>query len=148
LNHNSWLVFHCSYHCSSCPFTTPATPGTTARINGHKSTEQQQQQQQQQQKQQPAQQTFTILIAIEKSQHLCVIDLICQSLRLLAKQIGNCEILAVCPDSSLLQLCNGQQQQKLQQQQQQNNNSDHPVSLKFIPPDLSDCTKGSQRKMI
>jgi len=99
-----------------------ATPGTTATINGHKSTEQQQQ------KQQPAQQTFTILIAIEKSQHLCVIDLICQSLRLLAKQIGNCEILAVCSDSSLLQLCNEQQQQK---QRQQNNNSDHPVSFEF-----------------
>ncbi|KMY98161.1 uncharacterized protein Dsimw501_GD14028, isoform F [Drosophila simulans] len=120
---------------SSCPFTAPATPGTTATINGHKSTEQQQQQQQQ--KQQPAQQTFTILIAIEKSQHLCVIDLICQSLRLLAKQIGNCEILAVCPDSSLLQLCNGQQQQKLQQQQQQqNNNSDHPEPSSPSPVDL------------
>ncbi|XP_017066733.1 uncharacterized protein LOC108104909 isoform X2 [Drosophila eugracilis] len=115
---------------STCPFATPTTPGTTATINGHKSSEQQQQQQQQKQKQQPAQQTFTILIAIEKSQHLCVIDLICQSLRLLAKQIGNCEILAICPDSSLLQLCNEQQQQKQQQQQQQqqqqNNNSDHP----------------------
>ncbi|XP_032309629.1 uncharacterized protein LOC6493522 isoform X2 [Drosophila ananassae] len=121
---------------SSCP--TPTTPGTTATINGHKSAEQQQQQQQQQlqhqqhhlqqqhqqqQKQQPhpAQQTFTILIAIEKSQHLCVIDLICQSLRLLAKQIGNCEILAVCAEASLLQLCNEQQQQKLK-----NNNSDRP----------------------
>ncbi|KAI8040290.1 hypothetical protein M5D96_006230, partial [Drosophila gunungcola] len=113
-------------HDDSCSLYTPTTPGTTATINGHKSAEQLQQQQQQQQqqlKQQPAQQTFTILIAIEKSQHLCVIDLICQSLRLLAKQIGNCEILAVCPDSSLLQLCNEQQQQK---QQQQNNNSDHP----------------------
>ncbi|XP_017027588.1 pleckstrin homology domain-containing family G member 4B isoform X1 [Drosophila kikkawai] len=105
---------------SSCPRSTPTTPGTTATINGHKSAEQLQQQQQQQQQQQPAQQTFTILIAIEKSQHLCVIDLICQSLRLLAKQIGNCEILAICSDPSLLQLCNEQQQQK-----QQNNNSDH-----------------------
>ncbi|KAH8293553.1 hypothetical protein KR054_001484 [Drosophila jambulina] len=105
---------------SSCPRSTPATPGTTATINGHKSAEQLQQQQQQQQ---PAQQTFTILIAIEKSQHLCVIDLICQSLRLLAKQIGNCEILAICSDPSLLQLCNEQQQQK-----QQNNNSDHQPS--------------------
>ncbi|XP_043065127.1 uncharacterized protein LOC108086975 isoform X2 [Drosophila ficusphila] len=127
---------------SSCPFSPPATPGTTATINGHKSAEQlqqqqqqqqQQHQQQQQQKQQPAQQTFTILIAIEKSQHLCVIDLICQSLRLLAKQIGNCEILAVCADSSLLQLCNEQQQQK---QQQQNNNSDHPKPSTPSPADL------------
>ncbi|XP_044250602.1 uncharacterized protein Pura isoform X1 [Drosophila takahashii] len=116
---------------SSCPFSAPATPGTTATINGHKSTEQQQQQQQ---KQQPAQQTFTILIAIEKSQHLCVIDLICQSLRLLAKQIGNCEILAVCSDSSLLQLCNEQQQQK---QQQQNNNSDHPEPSSSPSPSSS-----------
>ncbi|XP_017121767.2 uncharacterized protein LOC108142421 isoform X3 [Drosophila elegans] len=123
---------------SSCPLYTPTTPGTTATINGHKSAEQLQQQQQQQHqqhqlKQQPAQQTFTILIAIEKSQHLCVIDLICQSLRLLAKQIGNCEILAVCPDSSLLQLCNEQQQQK---QQQQNNNSDHPEPSSPLPADL------------
>ncbi|XP_070135632.1 uncharacterized protein Pura isoform X3 [Drosophila bipectinata] len=122
---------------SSCP--TPATPGTTATINGHKSAEQQlhhqqhhlqqQHQQQQQQLPHPAQQTFTILIAIEKSQHLCVIDLICQSLRLLAKQIGNCEILVVCAEPSLLQLCNEQQQQKLK-----NNNSDRPEPASPSPP--------------
>ncbi|XP_064539788.1 rho guanine nucleotide exchange factor 40 isoform X2 [Drosophila montana] len=96
------------------------------RSIAHKSAQQQQQQlqlqsEQQQQQLKPAQQTFTILIAIEKSQHLCVIDLICQSLKLLSKQIGNCEILAVCLDANLLQLCNQQQQQ--QQQQQNSSNS-------------------------
>ncbi|XP_054735640.1 uncharacterized protein LOC129242809 isoform X1 [Anastrepha obliqua] len=47
--------------------------------------------------------TFTILIAIEKSSQMCVIDLICQSLRLLTRQIAYCEILAVCLERNLLQ---------------------------------------------
>ncbi|XP_020714203.1 uncharacterized protein LOC101455976 isoform X3 [Ceratitis capitata] len=58
--------------------------------------------------------TFTILIAIEKSSQMCVIDLICQSLRLLTRQIAYCEILAVCLEHNLLQ----QQEQKQKQQQQ------------------------------
>ncbi|XP_034103028.1 LOW QUALITY PROTEIN: uncharacterized protein LOC117567274 [Drosophila albomicans] len=96
-------------------------------IAAHKSTQQQQQQKQQPQQQlKPAQQTFTILIAIEKSQHLCVIDLICQSLKLLSKQIGNCEILAVCLDANLLQLCNQQQQQQQQQNSSSSNSCDQP----------------------
>lgn len=57
--------------------------------------------------------TFTILIAIEKSGQMCVIDLICQSLRLLTRQIAYCEILAVCLEHNLLL----EQQQQSQQQQ-------------------------------
>ncbi|KAM8709123.1 hypothetical protein ACLKA7_016006 [Drosophila subpalustris] len=98
---------------------------------GHKSTQQQQQQQQQLK---PAQQTFTILIAIEKSQHLCVIDLICQSLKLLSKQIGNCAILAVCLDANLLQLCNQQQQQQQQQQNHNSNSCDQPEQSQLASP--------------
>nr|XP_036222929.1 uncharacterized protein LOC118681659 [Bactrocera oleae] len=56
--------------------------------------------------------TFTILIAIEKSGQMCVIDLICQSLRLLTRQIAYCEILAVCLEHNLLL----EQQQQSQQQ--------------------------------
>ncbi|XP_059216434.1 uncharacterized protein LOC106086606 isoform X1 [Stomoxys calcitrans] len=58
---------------------------------------------QQQQQQPEGHVTFSILIAIEKSQHLCVIDLISQSLRLLTRHIAYCHLLAVCLDSSLLQ---------------------------------------------
>ncbi|XP_011180766.2 uncharacterized protein LOC105211141 isoform X1 [Zeugodacus cucurbitae] len=58
--------------------------------------------------------TFTILIAIEKSSQMCVIDLICQSLRLLTRQIAYCEILAVCLEHKLLP---PQKQQQHEQQQ-------------------------------
>ncbi|TMW45495.1 hypothetical protein DOY81_009423 [Sarcophaga bullata] len=46
--------------------------------------------------------TFTILITIEKSQHLCVIDLISQSLKLLTRHVAYCELLAICLDTNLL----------------------------------------------
>ncbi|KAI8121287.1 Puratrophin-1 [Lucilia cuprina] len=60
----------------------------------------------QQQQQQQQQVTFTILIAIEKSQHLCVIDLISQSLKLLTRHIAYCELLAICLDINLLPTSN------------------------------------------
>ncbi|XP_022214232.2 uncharacterized protein LOC111068805 isoform X2 [Drosophila obscura] len=142
------LLYYSTIPERNTPPAAPQTAGTTATINGHKSTTEQQSQRQPQQ-QQPAQQTFTILIAIEKSQHLCVIELICQSLRLLSKQIGNCEILVVSSDTNLLQLCNEQQQQKQQQNStssssnnsSNNKHNDHPEPaspshlVKFISVD-------------
>ena len=50
--------------------------------------------------------TFTILITIEKSQHLCVIDLISQSLKLLTRHVAYCELLAICLDTNLLPTSN------------------------------------------
>ncbi|XP_034121843.1 uncharacterized protein LOC117579851 isoform X2 [Drosophila guanche] len=117
------LLYYSTIPERNTPPGAPQAAGTSATINGHKSAEQQRQQQQQ-----PAQQqTFTILIAVEKSQHLCVIELICQSLRLLSKQIGNCEILVVSSDTNLLQLCNEkQQQQQNSASASTNNNNDQP----------------------
>ncbi|XP_034659448.1 uncharacterized protein LOC117895708 isoform X2 [Drosophila subobscura] len=125
------LLYYSTIPERSTPPAAPQAAGTSATINGHKSAEQQRQQQ-------PAQQqTFTILIAIEKSQHLCVIELICQSLRLLSKQIGNCEILVVSSDTNLLQLCNEKQQQENSTSSCSNNNDQtEPASpahlVKFI----------------
>ncbi|XP_073840526.1 puratrophin-1-like isoform X2 [Musca autumnalis] len=87
------------------------TASTCTSLNDNMPPQQQLLQEQQRQSEQLAQQqqhqqslvTFTILIAIEKSQHLCVIDLISQSLRLLTRHIAHCHILAVCLDTGLIQ---------------------------------------------
>ncbi|XP_011291394.2 uncharacterized protein LOC101893012 isoform X1 [Musca domestica] len=95
---------------SSTSSATTSTSTCTSLNDNKMPPEQQRRQTEQlakQQQQQPQQQqglvTFTILIAIEKSQHLCVIDLISQSLRLLTRHIAHCHILAVCLDTGLIQ---------------------------------------------
>ncbi|KAM7359069.1 puratrophin-1-like isoform 2-T3 [Cochliomyia hominivorax] len=83
---------------------TTSTKATCTSLNDNNNIYMQQTQTQIEQQQQQHQQqvTFTILIAIEKSQHLCVIDLISQSLKLLTRHIAYCELLAICLDSNLL----------------------------------------------
>ncbi|XP_061402889.1 probable serine/threonine-protein kinase nek3, partial [Musca vetustissima] len=85
---------------STSSATTTVSTCTTS-LNDNMPPEQQHQTEQQQQS--PSLVTFTILIAIEKSQHLCVIDLISQSLRLLTRHIAHSHILAVCLDTGLIQ---------------------------------------------
>lgn len=79
--------------------STKATCTSSNENNNNRNSIQQTEQQQQQV-------TFTILIAIEKSQHLCVIDLISQSLKLLTRHIAYCELLAICLDTNLLPTSN------------------------------------------
>ncbi|XP_075159405.1 puratrophin-1-like isoform X2 [Haematobia irritans] len=95
---------------ASSTLTTSATivNATCTSLNDNRQQKQsqfatQQLQQQQQQQEHGQHVTFTILIAIEKSEHLCVIDLISQSLRLLTRHIAYCNLLVVCLDSSLMQ---------------------------------------------
>ncbi|XP_065362531.1 putative mediator of RNA polymerase II transcription subunit 26 isoform X2 [Calliphora vicina] len=89
---------------------TTSTKATCTSLNDNNNISMQQQQQKHQPTEhlqtQQQQVTFTILIAIEKSQHLCVIDLISQSLKLLTRHIAYCELLAICLDTNLLPTSN------------------------------------------
>ncbi|XP_050334739.1 uncharacterized protein LOC126762212 isoform X2 [Bactrocera neohumeralis] len=86
--------------------------------------------------------TFTILIAIEKSGQMCVIDLICQSLRLLTRQIAYCEILAVCLEHKLLL----EQQQQQQQQQHSAFGNNTAVSSCANGENNESCIKEQQQQ--
>lgn len=101
--------------------STKATCTSSNENNNNRNSIQQTEQQQQQV-------TFTILIAIEKSQHLCVIDLISQSLKLLTRHIAYCELLAICLDTNLLPTSN------------KNVNSDDSVAVTASSSSVSSST--------